>query len=119
MIKQTKKKIGAIISLLLTVSLLTVTAVEISFAAYHPEKDLKPVLQAQSLMVRAIGTTIGNQRVNLKSFTGFFESALVFEQTSMDLIRTSVPFRTGLTDRFAQCEGQASIIIRAPPCPHS
>ena len=116
MVQKARNSLQKAISLLLVVCLLSLIAAYEPAAWHHSEKHPKSDLLAPTLMARALGIAIPNQRSNPEPFDSIFKDALILEQASIGLTRASFSFPTEFGDRTAQCAGQSTITIRAPPC---
>ena len=116
MIKESKKIFQMVISLLLVFCFLPVVTGYEPVAAQHQEKNSKTDLLAPVFIGRAIGAAILKQRNNSKYPNKLFKNALILEQASIDSPGTSLSTLAEFSDRHAQCAGQTTLPIRAPPC---
>lgn len=115
MLQKKKNILRLTISLLLLCILPFDAAYEFS-AVQHPKKNPNTVLFIPAFLECTIGTAITNRLSNFNSFNEFLKDALIFKQSSIELIRAYVSFLTEFSVCLAKYAGQTTITIRAPPC---
>ena len=68
-----------------------------------------------ALMENDTGTAISIRQKNLKSSHNFVKDVLIFDRTSIDLIRVLFFFLDKSSEQYSKFLGRNAIAIRAPP----